>query len=551
MRTHAARAPAVAAPVAAVKPVRAQPTVRAILRTPIQPKLEVGAVNDPLEHEADRVADQVMRMPAPKVSAAAAPRRISRKCAACEEERPRTLQRKAGGPKSVAGNVPAVVHEVLGSPGKPLDDATRAYFEPRFGRDFSQVRVHNGAAAEQSAHDVNARAYTAGHDIVFAARQFAPATRGGRRLLAHELAHIVQQDDGRSSGVVQRREVDDRSCAGLTDIEADIDSKVNSEIGAARVAAGTPISVPAFLEDVYKRLGKGIISPIETFVQGLPASKRNLPPDSLAGTKYSGVEAVNQFYLFQTQHLADVVGPAAKVHGFCVGADKLGHLFDLGYLYWNAGFNFPSAFGTAEAQSTGRAMEIGKQGLAMTGVFSNADQAANLAGWQFYKDLQAAASSFTFAINNYITAQWNEQVNPSFYEPSVGTVVWRNLVTGSWQGDITSISTLDTIKIDLAVTTSGVTGTYETPAGTAKPANKGKITGGTITQNTTTVSGQVPGDPALSATAVTGISIQFDWERGTRSGKGRLDSGDEQTLNGTWGLGSSRTSGGTLKLKRP
>ena len=123
MRTHAARAPAVAAPVSATKPMRAHPAVRAILRPPIQPKLEIGAVDDPLEHEADHVADQVMRMPV----LTSAPPRISRKCEACEEEEEK-LQKKEAGPQTAAGEAPAIVHEVLRSPGRPLDAKTARVF---------------------------------------------------------------------------------------------------------------------------------------------------------------------------------------------------------------------------------------------------------------------------------------------------------------------------------------------------------------------------------------------------------------------------------------
>ena len=75
-----------------------------------------------------------------------------------------------------------MVQEVLRSPGQPLDPATRAFMEPRFGYDFSRVRVHSGAAAEQSARDVNAHAYTVGHNMVFGAGRFAPETHEGRRL---------------------------------------------------------------------------------------------------------------------------------------------------------------------------------------------------------------------------------------------------------------------------------------------------------------------------------------------------------------------------------
>jgi Domain of unknown function (DUF4157) len=151
----------------ASRPQPSSPFAATPLPGAIQAKLAVGQVNDPLEHEADRVADQVVRMPAPNTLAA---------------------------PRAAVG-APSVVqvHEVLRSPGQPLDVATRAYFEPRFGRDFSGVRVHTGAAAEQSARDVNARAYTVGRDLVFDAGRFAPGTQEGRHLIAHELTHVVQQ----------------------------------------------------------------------------------------------------------------------------------------------------------------------------------------------------------------------------------------------------------------------------------------------------------------------------------------------------------------------
>ena len=101
-------------------------------RLPIQAKLRVGAVDDPLEHEADRVADEVMRTPDPTLYVTAAPLQIRCKCAACEEEE-EILQKKPVGPQVAAGEAPSSVHQVLKSPGHPLDDSSRAYFEPRFG----------------------------------------------------------------------------------------------------------------------------------------------------------------------------------------------------------------------------------------------------------------------------------------------------------------------------------------------------------------------------------------------------------------------------------
>lgn len=109
-------------------------------------------------------------------------------CAACAKKK---LQRRAAssGPETV----PPIVHDVLRSPGQPLDAQTRSFFEPRFGHDFSKVRVHADARAAHSARAVNARAYTVARDVVFDSGQHAPQTSEGQRLLAHELTHVVQQ----------------------------------------------------------------------------------------------------------------------------------------------------------------------------------------------------------------------------------------------------------------------------------------------------------------------------------------------------------------------
>src|SRR5271165_6537394 len=165
----------------------------------LQAKLEIGPVDDPLEREADRVADQVMRMPDPALVARTSPPRISRKCAACEEEEKGKVQRKREGTGAVEGEAPTEVREVLGSPGRPLDAGARAFFEPRFGVDFSDVRVHDDDHAAHSAQQVRARAYAVGNHIVFGAGNFAPGSQAGRSLLAHELTHTVQQVVSRSA----------------------------------------------------------------------------------------------------------------------------------------------------------------------------------------------------------------------------------------------------------------------------------------------------------------------------------------------------------------
>jgi hypothetical protein len=170
----------------------------------IQPKLAIGGVNDPLEHEADRVADQVMRTPNSGPFITGAPPQMSRKCAACDEEGTHTLQTKpAGFPKAAANAAPSILHEVLRSPGQPLNTSTRAFFERRFGHDFSKERMHTDSKAANSARSLNALAYTIGHKVVFGAGQYAPSTRAGQRLLAHELVHVLQQ----RSGLVLQRQV--------------------------------------------------------------------------------------------------------------------------------------------------------------------------------------------------------------------------------------------------------------------------------------------------------------------------------------------------------
>jgi hypothetical protein len=139
-------------------------------------------------------------MPDPGLSIASAPPQIGRKCADCDEEE-KTLQKTpADSTLALGGAAPAVVHEVLRAPGQPLDTSTRAFFEPRLRHDFSRVRVHADEEASESARSVGALAYTSGHHIVFRAGQYAPGGSFGRRLLAHELAHVVQQT-GRHPGV--------------------------------------------------------------------------------------------------------------------------------------------------------------------------------------------------------------------------------------------------------------------------------------------------------------------------------------------------------------
>ena len=148
----------------------------------LQTKLKVNEPGDSYEQEADRIADQVMAAPAHTFVNAIPPR----------------IQRISGHSNGQMDAAPASVDRVLASPGRPLEPALRQEMGQRFGHDFASVRVHADAVDEQSARDVNANAYTVGHDIVFGAGRFAPGTHDGRRLIAHELTHVIQQTSRRT-----------------------------------------------------------------------------------------------------------------------------------------------------------------------------------------------------------------------------------------------------------------------------------------------------------------------------------------------------------------
>ncbi|MCI0401522.1 MAG: DUF4157 domain-containing protein [Gammaproteobacteria bacterium] len=178
----------------------------------IQTKLKIGEPNDEFEQEADRVADAVVHMPEPQAPARATGvqrgvgERVQRLCPECEEELGRQpieeeeeeeLQAKAipGHSPEVTPDLGSAISALKGG-GHPLPRSLRSFFEPRFGYDFSAVRVHADAKAGESARAVNALAYTVGDDIVFGAGRYTPGTLEGIRLLAHELAHVVQGSRG-------------------------------------------------------------------------------------------------------------------------------------------------------------------------------------------------------------------------------------------------------------------------------------------------------------------------------------------------------------------
>jgi hypothetical protein len=172
-----------------------------------QPKLAINAPGDAYEQEADAMGEHVMRVPdknfhqsffKPAISS------IQRKCAHCAEEE-KQMQRKenSSAEKNADNSIENYVNNLNGK-GKALDELTRSFFEPKFGHDFSNVKIHDDAEAAASAKSINALAYTVGNNIVFGSNQFQSQSDQGKKLLAHELTHVVQQTNGIKPKMIQR-----------------------------------------------------------------------------------------------------------------------------------------------------------------------------------------------------------------------------------------------------------------------------------------------------------------------------------------------------------
>lgn len=152
-------------------------------RGQVQPKLEFSRPGDAFEIEADRVAAQLMAQSAPESQTRAEPHATPAP----------TMQRARAAAAPSVHDAPNLVDDALASGGRPLSAEARAFFEPRFGHDFSHVRVHTDSAAAGSATAMQARAYTVSNHIAFAPGHYSPGTEAGKYLLAHELTHVVQQ----------------------------------------------------------------------------------------------------------------------------------------------------------------------------------------------------------------------------------------------------------------------------------------------------------------------------------------------------------------------
>jgi hypothetical protein len=276
---------------------------------PIQAKLKVGAVDDPLEDEADRVAGQVMRLPGLDVSIGTAQPQINRiqpKLRGGATGDPLEREPTAPSPGSFRGR------------GDPLPAPVRGFFERRLDYDFGGVRVHHGPDATESASSLGARAYTYGRDIVFGASEYSPGSQQGRQLLAHELAHVVQQGAGHT--LVQRSPLSDSIKDAWTvdpTIEALLARLSQSDVQTAQGDADVDAEIAHILatraDDLWvaqrirkgqlgqttgalgpKSAGKPVARPIEAFFFRGSTDRRALVIAGVHGTERQGMEVATR-----------------------------------------------------------------------------------------------------------------------------------------------------------------------------------------------------------------------------------------------------------------
>ncbi len=309
----------------------------------VQPKLTIGPVNDIYEREADRMAEQVMRMPEP-VYTKSKEEKIQTKSLAnqitpfvqrqVEPEGLIQTNKYGDGSSKVTPAISSSIQS-LQSGGRPLSESERCFFEPRFGVDFSNVRIHNDVQTANAARSVNARAFTLGHNVVFGAGEYSPNALAGRKLLAHELTHTLQQSEGGER--IQRAETDDnpQHCFPTSGIPLqDSALRINAWISGARTRSRR--GAIHMVNAVYQELASGgSVSEVERRLGALPSTYVNhIDYDSsrYAGTLMWPVDPLTRLVLWAAGKI--FVAPVINLCGTCVGTDKVGHFFQQGYEYF-------------------------------------------------------------------------------------------------------------------------------------------------------------------------------------------------------------------------
>lgn len=413
----------------------------------VQTSLKINEPGDRWEREADQMADQVLRMSHSQLGEGLA------KAPATTVMRRELTQQT---PLSSTSN-----HLRL-TGGKPLPPRDLQYFNARFGRDFSKVKIHSNEQADAMSQSLNARAFTSGNNIAFLKGEYDTKSQSGRHLMAHELTHVLQQSHHQTP-MIQRAEIDDdpSGCKDLKDLTPMLESLVNGVLATASNIKDGEKRVQA----VYEKLGAGSpFSKVEDWTEALSKDYVNrIPikdtrfgkssnPFLLIGSplgKRSGSGVINAWMKGEK-----AIGALVKVGKVCIGNDKLGHFFQQGRDYFRIsvtmgkGDSYAKGFGEwlegkmpsdpkiaawikkmdgeswpgFDSLMLGMSFWKGVFGLSTTGVFSEGDLEANTAGMEFYKQVYNSPQT-KFSTKAYLTGKWNERQNPSCFGREMAKVV--------------------------------------------------------------------------------------------------------------------------------
>jgi len=291
-------------------------------RFPIQLKLSVGATDDPLEHEADAMADKVMRMPETPF--------IQQKsnCSGCDYDdehihlKPLAsqvspfIQAKSHGETAVSDSVSGQINSSING-GETISGGTRSFMENRFGADFSDVKIHDNAQSAQLSQALNAKAFAVGNNIYFNSGQYRPETATGRRLLAHELTHTLQQSRSKqadSETTIRRspdsdaKDLSKKLHDGLTAAKVDEPALLTLLDGMGRDPAKTALLKSNYKKEYASELEADIRQKVSAANLNRALFLLNAPP---AATYFTLVDADNPG---TEDHNAKVGGGVVSVH---------------------------------------------------------------------------------------------------------------------------------------------------------------------------------------------------------------------------------------------
>ncbi len=431
----------------------------------IQSKTQLDNSNDSLENEADAVADKVVNKQAGNNIQSSGEDKLQLK-------RISSNQKQSNAKKQVGDEFDQNLRQAEKG-GTEINEKTRAEMESGFGRDFQNVRIHKDARANKMSQSIGAKAFTHGNHIYFNSGQYQPENQKGKKLLAHELTHTIQQK-GASKKKIQRSEVDGMAGGELQDSASKINEYVNTSIESVRskFEALTSYEDRAnFVKKVFKKIGamSDLVeyqSRIEEWVESdLKEGTHWVVPYS-QNTKYANIK--ENFGFWKT---FKVLGPTMLVSGVRIGSDKLGHFFHEGYQYYKSikgAIDSDEKFdpdtrntwtGWDEMKDFYHDAETGKQGTGTTGVYSFADLAANYSGYSFYIDL-LLDPELKFDIKSYMgehikpseganksdaydssnnRAHWSEETNNNMYRRNIGRFVWGNILEkNQWHSESAS-----------------------------------------------------------------------------------------------------------------